>query len=1270
MTDTSYNSNNHVVPSLEPKLMSIISPLLVTKPTFKESSLEHKELIRKIRQFDPIETAGLVAGLLTEPTCAANTFRLEFFVHIALIYAKGKNKPDVARLSRWLNKDLGATHVASLEDPMEDVFISNITHKTGNYRIFEGIWESNDFFLQRILNVIDTLPESANTIQLQREVRALLTLSEEIAKRRSLPRYCSGSGIDKGPISLPAERKLYLMFRALTFSNADLEKLGVLRQDLSPFFLTKQHRNLMLSQTNDCSCLNYHPLVEDSLQIYVMLPAALSIAIRVHVLNWMHSHGYTDSFNRYFVAEYSEIIKATPILGKTINNLMPLPASFSKEWGVFEIIIGVDRGCFLHVLAIVDTLSTFKLYGINKISNHFKELNDLVEKKADDARLYCAQQNGYRNGLTLVVHCGFGRPYIIGIPTTPLDWPIQAISAPDLCTMGWLPKSEPLLLLKQFEHERIIEKIGVTLIYSNGILNLYGWWSDTDFMMYPHDMQFDQVPMTLVIPTNCLEKVRQEVREAWDVRMLPHPRKGLILVRRMYPDSYFCEKKREPRYICFDAAREGALLCAWIGEHYVWWIQIDKRESIISTKLSFQIWDCIANWLGKVIQLLENKLKLNTEAILVTVDIRSLNDETAHPTNIEECASAISIVIENATYEMQLLLSDPLIGAFRQPKNIAERALVKALIKGIMTLGKQPYYEEDVENILQQIMPNEDARYLHIYEVRTFRELAYDHVGVPLLLIEDADVGLSKLGLGWLGQKDTIRKQFYDISESCTFLNEVVDKVWARIRELLWTIDKVYLIKDALLYIEKIEHEVSKWMRTFRALSALPDLSAPAEDVAIRQIARYNIGLVAFRIIIEMAVCECPLKGASLPTRLEVSRLISDAALIFYLGGCSDAIRKGVMDPMVEIAPCGNVLTDSSFRNEIAERLVKEYESKRLQDAIEDYVELFEPLETRQDVSNVFSADFLNAFKDEICISLDDFRNVLTLFQELCLTRQVAVLILTEEEICEFCRQSCPSLNDAVREVLTRFSLWPRSTWDLTPPGFNKKDWAPWRFRRKLSLVSRPLIRLDEGANPRYVVSPGLFETSLLYIVRCYERGEVETTDCQSREMRQWVEKSKAARSHSFVQSVSKAMSDHGYLTRIEQPLTALLRENLSADYGDVDVLAWKKGGVNIYAIECKALRLAKTPNDIAEQLNRFNGGYVNRKKDELRKHIDRCYLLQKKVVQLSETLGMDRNDICVKNIVCFSNIVPMRYVAFRFPDVKFLTINELKTALKLGDIS
>ena len=210
-------------------------------------------------------------------------------------------------------------------------------------------------------------------------------------------------------------------------------------------------------------------------------------------------------------------------------------------------------------------------------------------------------------------------------------------------------------------------------------------------------------------------------------------------------------------------------------------------------------------------------------------------------------------------------------------------------------------------------------------------------------------------------------------------------------------------------------------------------------------------------------------------------------------------------------------------------------------------------------------------------------------------------------------------------------------------------------------------MRLQTCDNPLYAISPGLFGEGFAVTLSQYYEGEFEASDCISSNMQSWIGKEKYRRGHAFAQEIFTVVQKLGYKAYLEIKLTELLNEQLDRDWGDVDVLAWKPGSGEVFAIECKNLKTAKTPIEMADQLNAFGGQTVaNGKRDELLKHLDRCDFLRQRYKRVAETIGVNNTDIRIRTVVCFSKPAPIQFVQKRFPNVSFLTINNL---LEIGEI-
>jgi hypothetical protein len=1218
----------------------------------------------KLKPFHPIKSASLLSGLLTLPSLQANNLRIEMLIHLIMAYSKGNKEPELDQLKSLLNDKIGKTFFVNLEDPVEDVFVSNVITEEGNARVFEGIWESSDFYLQRILNILKTLPENQISLKLKREVYAITKLSEEIAERRHLIRFTQGGGQDKGKCRIPSMKDIKALSQATIFSNNDLKRLDISSEDFDPFIFKSELKKELENQTLDDSGLVRYPIVYDDKNWFVLLPNCLSVAIRLRILEWMIKQGYEESFDRQLANEYRHFFKTTPILGEVPPEEMPLPVQKSQDKMFLEFILQFDMGRYLQVIAIIDSIAGFKEEGLISTEPKFiEEYSEKINLMIKEASAHCRKQSGFRQGLTILVGCGYGRNNMFRLERETPDWLVEFLSAPDFETLAWAPEANPLYLWKLINYMRFLENQGISIANANGLLNLYGWWVDTDYLLIPNEIEFGLKPIHLMIPTDCLANIRKKVRQRRDIHALPLPNGRLLRVQRKDIDSYFPGEENKPIYASIEAVRHGELVGAWVGEHFIFWLTVKKDRTGLSRGTIFQIWDAILNWLERSGPLFEQEIQeLNNRAVFIIIDLNETQEEHIEPVSEDILRSCLSISVNQEKGTIYINIRDPFLGGFRNSANIAERAIVRVLVEGMLIFAGKAPSSKDIDTLVAEIVPDNDVRFFHVFEASNFHDyiMILDHP--KGIFIDGADEARSKIGLGWLVQGHEKGNSFVTSDQSTSFLNSVVDTIWERMRTKLRDFNRLHFIEQALRHIEGVEAELRQWRRTIRAVIALRDDKETTKSVAINQTLRCNASELALRILVEMAISECPLEGGGPVGKIDFTALMSDALFMFMLGGWSDAIKKGVMEPEIKIAPNGDILSHPGFHDEVYNPHGRHFESTLLDHENSQYDKYYEPLKPVPTMQGVFPDYFLTAFNAEFGLSIDWLRGTRDMLEDLAAEKKKCVFIADKNELISYCEKS-DTTNGTVTEIfLDHFSLFPREAWDKTPKGFKNKDWYPWRFGRALSLVARPLIKLEDGDNPRYIIS-GLIAKGTTYTIARYYNADIETSDCHSSEMRRWIDNEKARLSHEFVNKVSNSMRAFGYQTEIEILVSALLNEKTDKNYGDIDVLAWKpnQGKVELLVIECKDLKVAKTPNEIAEQLNHFSGQLLpNGDRDELLKHMDRCAFLNKKTQRIAQMLNLGEHTINIKSIVCFNAPVPTQYMSRRFPEAAFLTIEEL----------
>src|SRR5882672_6000528 len=221
---------------------------------------EHRGLVNELSRYDYASVAPLIGGFLTLTDFHANTLRLDVLAHLACYACTGKRQADREMLVKCAGRHFVGSQLILMEDPVEDSFIGNIATNFGNFRVFRGIEESGDFWVERLLRPLEEpgVPEPLRPIV--EHVRALLTLSNAVADRLQLNRYTYGGGRLRARLEIPQWRELSPGARAVTFSPSDLQKLRITSEALEPFMLREESRSRLLNQTTGHSDFERFPV--------------------------------------------------------------------------------------------------------------------------------------------------------------------------------------------------------------------------------------------------------------------------------------------------------------------------------------------------------------------------------------------------------------------------------------------------------------------------------------------------------------------------------------------------------------------------------------------------------------------------------------------------------------------------------------------------------------------------------------------------------------------------------------------------------------------------------------------------------------------------------------------------------------------------------------------------------------------------------------------------------------------------------------------------
>ena len=1201
-------------------------------------------LAKLFKKYDLQSSVTQLAGLLTVPSLHANTLRIETAVHLAVANCEGSRNLKLAEIDHWLNRYLG-DKIAIYEDPVEDVFITNVETHEGNRRIFQGIWESSDSFVQAAMNTLNSHKAPQKCRNLLRPVFALLKLSDSVAERVGLQRWHSEPSTAQGKIAVAHVAQNADRAHAVTFSDNELDALGIKRHMLAPFILRDEDRQALKTEIIGNSSLERRPLIGFGDKVVLALPHAVSPAIRRFILSELRRMGYLPAFSRALAAYQAKEVEVEVFkklkLENHISSLKP-PKFDEKTPPLHAWLLKYDINKYIHVVLLhdrLDLLEPYDLSGFMKYPQEMMEgLNDYLCKTAN----YCMSLPDCEEGMTLLVMGGLGRGFALGFNEWPEQWHLSNIWISNLLLIAHTPDQSVTLYLKGIKQRTWVEKEGVNIQVVNGDFNFFSYWRQSNYQIVPQELPLHSGSM-LVANSDYIFSLREEVRNLVDRHVLKTIDGVYVPAIRSSKGAYFQSVHDRPIYVSLPHLSSGIFAGAVETARGPSWLVMIRESDEKFPRFLYQIWEGFIGLYDRLVFEIEAlypnalggpvEIKLDVDDVLIVEDF--INPQ------IDTRGSEFDVTVQTKQRTAVVKLPPDFLRYFQQPENIGERIVLKSIAKGLICLHQDTNNDVDkdiLESLVNKLISDPGMRVLHAFPIEPIEQLRATQNQDPIFVAQE-DLAFSKLKLSEGCTSATTVGEINSKVECNEFLHKVVDKIWSQIRSQLKQLDRASVIREALRVHEAIIYDRDHWRRTAQAVQAL---YASEEDVVAisrgREAERVNTGIPA-RSIIEMAVCECPEIGGRQLSRWELDELLAKAMLLLEVARDSDAVENDLVTPRIDLHPNGEYTIDYEFQSTVIKPFLESYFSKGFEKAVQKYSELYknESYDERKRPDEIFPSELIHAFQAEFGLSLDQASDGISKLVDLAVGYDSVIVETTLGDIKAQLTSSNSLSVDASEAFVRSFGIFHRPKWDKPPSGFTGKDIYPWRFKRRLSVTARPLFVFGDQDNDKVLFGIGTLKQNILDLLGRIDEGHLPQEFFTSAEMKKYVGKVNDQKGHAFAQSVANKLCEKGWHTRNEVQMTEL---GASAELGDVDVLAWKPSG-EIQIIECKRLQVARTIAEIAEICHRFRG----EAKDELDKHIKRVEWIRANAGGLQRIVGFSPDLSNIDDRLVTNVDVPMTYL-------------------------
>lgn len=1201
------------------------------------------KLLKSLEKFSFPLVAAPLAGLLTRPENHCATARIEALIHLAALACRGDKEPRPRDLRQWLNRMVLADPISQLEVPVEDVFVSNVG-TWGNFRLFDGRWQNNSDQVQLCIETLSRLQERPWAAPTLRHVMALLRVSESVAGRAGIARNSRTTSTPKEPIAVNASGVAESSDH-VRFSDDELVAIGVDPADLDPFVFQGEHVELLAAQSIGHTALERRPLVRFRGHTMVALPTSIGAAIRRFVVERAATGGDLRLFqSTCHLVQFTEVF----LLGRADWGIeyIKMLGEPDPDDGIREFVGTFDDHAYVHVLFVSDDFEEVAREGLASVHS----LEDAVRERINDRAAEIARDVHCRRGLAVLVHGGIGREFAPVWGDLPDGWHQLCVSAPDFMLLGSATEFTAMRAWKLLEMVGNLEAKGVVLPNPHGFLNVVAFAYHVGFEFVPENLS----PGPMLLHSDFILPLRHRVRTALDRHVAMGPDgNSWVVVQRDTTGEYLDEARGRLVFLSrMHRARRELLACVESASR-PWWVQCSELpEGGWHHDVAFGILDMTLGWMVRLVPLLEDRnAALPSGPVAIRIRFPAIETFRQRGIPMTETAVAPAVAVEGG--EVVIDCTPQYLRSFLSAGNLGDRLMIASLVRGVDSLAGHPAASDaDLEQWVRDMIGTESARFLKMTPSRTPEDAIYDVVPLPeLRLLMPEDWAWSRFDLarraGYEGKPGPIPS-----ARAVALLNDAVEALWHRIRSRLVDLSRESVIERSLLNYVVARKEHRDWLRSTAAQLALYDHAQVRGTANERTLRRDTAGL-ACRIIAEMALCTSPYGTGSPCSATDIDFLIADVATLLECAAQSDALHYGLATCPPVMHPNGSFGFDE-LATSATGLLITEHWRRTFRDAATDD----EGDGMSEGEEGVADPEFPSAFLAEFGLSPEQYETFVHRLTVESLGANGAHLRLRRSEVVQRLRNVGVMNPERVFEA---FALVPRTLWNEDDPDNAKaRDWWPWRFNRRLSIMRRPLVQLSTEADPFVTVVPSILAGTLRYLHQA-AFGDLPTALFDSPEMISCIGRAVNRNGHGFARRVAERFSELRWKTKEEVKLT---RFGGAKSLGDVDVLAWQPA---TGLVECKSLRWDRTCGEIGERLKEYSAGTVDGKRTSLQKHLDRISYLRANPQRLADLVGIPVDLLQLRSALVTEQLVPMQFSGRARETLNLVTDFELLEAALPG---
>lgn len=1207
-------------------------------------------------KFNSDELLKIFAGLSTSSANHGKNIRLDTLTAKTLLsYNNKAAKPTQRDIETFFK---GNYRFESQEDPAVNLFTDRIPFYGGDKLVFPGISSDGPLILNTLLDAIfqsapGVLPHEYVS-NCNHAVHLLLLLSDRVVKHAGYPRYLTGNAASQD-IEVPSQETLEQLASAVTISAEEMEQIlatnGIAKEVLNEFLITTKAPGLSAVDVLDNPVL-LKPIFFTGSQYIICSPTNICYTL----IDWLWT--YADSWKCskdlnavYHVNAWHRCNMYLRQIGFEFLPDQPTIEMTSDEpiyWGVYR--FDDDKLAFIEY-----AFDDGKNYASNNIGK-FNSKGALKLKKQVLDILRADTRYSQYEFLDLVIIANIGRMFSVH---TEKVAGVRTLTMPssELEIIAQINEDDAIDLWKYaIAREETMPHTGVMFSFLDAF-KLYKDHNESFYLSDEHrfnwmavDIGYGEISMRQKLAENC---------DIHSARFLNAGRPAYKTVQKV--------TEYAPIYASREDAANGILDFLVAGYAEPIWVMPNealyngKARDIRRTLYWFT--DAISYWLWQVTPYIRERV----DAVLAGPTIITFN--IAKPEDFESLDGPSSKVedlrkefsVSKTDNGFEILIPSAIIPYLNSADNEGERIMLEFLIKGFDLLRSRAesiFGYEELAQVINSAAPLGQKKKIFILNTADNALMAQANL-VKHRYVQEYDTSIVlDTFLPQMGASSPPVGPLPDLASKSSLARKVVGGSLKLLTDKINQYNCEDLLKRLIALNESLIHKKEDMKITAPTrLACYLSSGQMVQDLRESQ-QSVNRSVISVRCLIEHVAAE-QVVGSKPVSVCGIDELVAIMDSILTWGTLGDQLNYELFDIGMSILPTGRIGTEKKEFREIFDP----YFNSKTEEDLTDAIKLFERnfLNVEDYAESDFPENIDNAFKADYGIS----------FLRLCyFIDSLAEIGVRQAD--SYCHLPVTELFDAINEVseepfeqvefdaaIGYITLGYRTKVTNRPEGCDNNDISPWRFNRQLSLLRKPLVKIEyPGISvPTYYWG---FREALItkrYIFEGLQSGRLKVKE--GGKLSKVVGKLANERGDSLVDRVKGFFEkDTTLIVDIDVTIGPHGVLKFSEDIGDIDCLIIDQSRKAIFSLECKNMATSRNVKEMVEELGKLFGS--DSEKGWIAKHQVRDEWLKDNVDLLSAEYGIDLTDYSITSVFVTRESMLSPHLKKDIP-IPFVTLYDLE---------